>query len=501
MKKQLLLAATALTAAAVAGGAFADEITSAKVSNVDVTTAPYPVAMETVNISSNRVTTATAGHNAVIVEVQDADGDPTSIQPGASYRFTQSFTGANLAAAITSANRAVLIGGVAVTGDAGACFTITTAAGGTSGANSVTYNVAVAGASAGVDSGATACEDTAFAAISSGDFSFRFDTPFRATSIGTVSTTVTGALSPTNALVAADERATFSLTKTLAAPVNGYAVTITADDTTTQLTLADPTYTIISADDVIGEVGYGPTTLGAAWAEAQANAGYANTALPAVRADLELTAIGGDFEYITPQFDGNDFDIDADDASLATYDNAVGVEDVTLTVTGSPEDPISLSPIGFSISVDPELVNAADDELVTVDGAASGALQSLTLEGSNFFAPWVQSTNANYNTVLRISNADSADTGSLQLSLSSPLNAPTRTTCTVTELPKLASVPGNGELAISSADLTTCFGAFGRGDVTINVLSLDTALSAKLRIVNPGGVVSEQSLGRTSGNP
>ena len=62
-------------------------------------------------------------------------------------------------------------------------------------------------------------------------------------------------------------------------------------------------------------------------------------------------------------------------------------------------------------------------------------------------------------------------------------------------LAKLGSIPANGELAISSADLTTCFGAFTRGDVRVTIPALTNNLTAKLRIVNPGNIVAEQSLG------
>ena len=55
--------------------------------------------------------------------------------------------------------------------------------------------------------------------------------------------------------------------------------------------------------------------------------------------------------------------------------------------------------------------------------------------------------------------------------------------------------PIEGELAISSADLTACFGAFTRGDVVVTIQAQPSALTAKARIASPNGTVVEQSLG------
>jgi hypothetical protein len=136
---------------------------------------------------------------------------------------------------------------------------------------------------------------------------------------------------------------------------------------------------------------------------------------------------------------------------------------------------------------------------VTTPAAVSNfSLETVGLQGTNFVAPWVQSSNtAGYNSVLRISNSGSA-TGPVTLSLTSPAGTASATTCSSAQLAKLANVPANGELSINSADLTTCFGPFARGDVRVTVQAQSTNLSAKLRIVNPGNVVTEQSLGAIS---
>ena len=126
-------------------------------------------------------------------------------------------------------------------------------------------------------------------------------------------------------------------------------------------------------------------------------------------------------------------------------------------------------------------------------------MQSVTLEGTNYTAPWVGGSQSSANTSIRLSNSGVV-TGAVTLQLGAPVyndgTTAGATTCTSATLSKLASIAANSELVISNADLTTCFGDFKRGDVTITVQASSDSLTAKARNVNSGtGVVSEISLG------
>lgn len=158
--------------------------------------------------------------------------------------------------------------------------------------------------------------------------------------------------------------------------------------------------------------------------------------------------------------------------------------------TGSATAALATTDQRYELVITPQI--AADNFIdATLLPARTYLAQNAVLGGASFIAPWVQSTNANYNTVIRVSNNGTAQSGALQLTLASPLNTPTATTC------GLPAIAAGGEAVINSAALTTCFGNFGRGDVSVRVLSAATDLTAKLRIVSPGNVVSEQTLGRS----
>lgn len=484
MTKKFLLAASAFGVLALAGAASANEITSARVSNTTVyslvggepVVRPYPVASETIASNATRLTTGAAGHNTVAFSLEDG------LQDGASYRYTFAFTGAALTTSIS--NSAFSLGAAAAP-----CFTISKTAGtGAANAASVSYDVVVNFANATCDAAAeTAAADELTATL---DY-----VQVRAAAIAPVSVAVSGGLSASNTLVGADARGDIAQSIGLASVVRGYESRIDAAigagaGVNSYLSLTpEPVYSSIGGDLIIGSVGYAPAAL-TGYSVGNAFVGFGATALPVVTSNVELTVSGTDFETLIP----TGFTVDDDDASLATAANTT-FSSVNVTVAPDVEDAIAAGNVTFQVTVTPDEAAGPAASAVTLAEAFSGALETIELQGTSFVAPWVQSANPNYNTVIRLSNNGSRATGTVQLALTSPLRAPTATTCT------LAGVPANGELSINSTQLSTCFGDFGRGDVTVTVLSLGDDITAKLRIVNPGNIVAEQSLGRTSGNP
>lgn len=183
----------------------------------------------------------------------------------------------------------------------------------------------------------------------------------------------------------------------------------------------------------------------------------------------------------------------------------------TSSTTGS-----ALAISNYSVTVTPTLTSSGLASGTTF-GTATGstvALGSVAYEGTSFLAPWQSgaSTNGTISNVRIANRAPLSSTGAVTITLYSAVTAsagvvssytPTNSgLCTSTQLSKLAFVPANGELSISSSDLATCFGAFTRGDILVTVQAGPDNLTAKSRIGNTsGGDVAEVSLQAFSGAP
>ncbi len=132
---------------------------------------------------------------------------------------------------------------------------------------------------------------------------------------------------------------------------------------------------------------------------------------------------------------------------------------------------------------------------------------TVSLDGVNFIAPWIAGPQSGQQTVIRLSNGSSNASGGVTLRLlSSQARAPGVTTGPGAAISNQTcstsfTIPANGELQITGATLTTCFGQFLRGDLQISIQSSSTALTAKARNVDASGDVFEQTLGRFSGSP
>jgi hypothetical protein len=118
----------------------------------------------------------------------------------------------------------------------------------------------------------------------------------------------------------------------------------------------------------------------------------------------------------------------------------------------------------------------------------SKALASVTLEGTNFYAPWVGDGTNGIAYTIRLGNRTSTAATGVVVTVLNSTATPVATSCA------LGSVPASGELLITSATLKACLGSFGRADLRITVQASPTSMTAKLRSAS-AGVVNEQSLG------
>lgn len=480
MTKKLLLAAAAVSVIGFAGAASAQvQISGAKVSGETLTVADgattkfYTLAAESNGLEGNRTTTAAAGDNAISSVLKVGRFDPGA--GGTNYTATITLTGATFATPVLNSF-------VSTEGQGAGCTVSqpTVVSGGAKGQNTATvvFNVA------------STCSTATPANIAPNGVTF--DVPF-------IKDTVAGNVSATISYAAASTGAAFGgapVTADLVRVANGYSIYARANPVAgasafKPTTFALPNYTALATtadyDAIIGAVAAtnaeaGATVAGAIYADMK------KSPMPAITADV---VVNGNLALLTPTGPAG-LTVNAAKTSAATT-AAAALVPTNITVAkaaGQATTPVT-APQAFTATVTPVL---AANTLIAAQAPVTGSLETVGQQGTSFVAPWVQSANPNYNTVIRVSNAGAAVAG-VRLSLSSPVGTATATQCTAAELPKLASIPANGELAINSADLTTCFGAFTRGDVRVTVPALTTNLTAKLRIVNPGNVVSEQSLG------
>jgi len=180
-----------------------------------------------------------------------------------------------------------------------------------------------------------------------------------------------------------------------------------------------------------------------------------------------------------------------------TISTLAGITAGTKAVTVSLDaTTTSQSESTYSLTVTPIAATSS----YTAPAAFTQALQSVTLEGTNFLAPWIAgSQSGSSSSQVRVSNNGATGTGAVTLMLKSPTrNSGTTagaTTCTSSTLAKLSSISANDELVISTTDLTTCFGDFKRGDMVVTIQSPKANITAKARLTTTAGGISEISLG------
>jgi len=472
--KKILMAAVAVSALS-AGAASAASISSAKVSNITVYNAaatpaatPYKIANET-KFGTGLATTTAPTENVVVAKV---DGGPLGV---GNYSVTFSLTGP---AGFNSS-----VGNAALTTDAAGTCTVSSvvASGGGAAGTSVTYAVTVSGT----------CSTTV-ANANQGPQLFTLDAPLKVTGLGDVTASASFAASATSI----DNGA--STARTLITNAAGFTVSATADTVATQWLLAgSPVYTTMSVDRAIGKFTVAPVVTTAVGPFVLAT-GVATSAVDnAAQAITSTAVVTGDVAQLSVTVGAAATTKNTGKTTSTLAAIAAGT-DIAIAVTpGTPST--SQGTTAFSLTATP----ATASTNYTAPAAVTTAMQSVTLEGTNYIAPWIGGSQSSANSSIRLSNSG-VGTGAVTLQLNAPVyndgTTAGATTCTSSALSKLASIAANSELVISNADLTTCFGDFKRGDVTITVQASSTSLTAKARNVNAAsGVVSEISLGASAG--
>jgi hypothetical protein len=498
--KKILMAAVAVSALS-AGAANAVNITAADVSGIALTPPSITTGAGTLSYTlanSAIVTDALGAPNVnattgAVTDITASLGGTTAtgvFDPnagGTNYSATYTLTNAVFSAPVTNAS-------VAVLGMTGTCTApaANVVAGGAVGTSSVTvvFNVPSATCS-------SSGQNVAPNAV-------RFTAPFSVLSAGSVTGTV--------GFKAVSTDAAFNVTGvtggaiTLVRTQSPYTVSVTADTAPTTLGLSTSTAAVYSYlktgglfDSILGSVTANLATPSATASTGGIYADMNGTARPAVTFDTTVTATNGNFAVIKPSLAAAAMTLATPSASTATtLGTAAGTASITAAISATNTTSLNAAQT-YSATVTPKL---ATNTFVTTPVAVTGALQTITLEGVSFTAPWVGGSLSSSQSYIRVSNSGAA-TGQVTVSLLNPIGAANPAAagavCTSSTVSKLSSIAGSNELVIAPADLTSCFGAFTRGDVVVTIQATSTSLTAKARNVTATNV-SELSLGAGSFN-
>jgi len=469
--KKILMAAVAVSAL-TAGVASAASINSAKVSNITVytgsTATPYKIATETVFGTGGLATTTTAGHNVTVAKI---DSGPVGVG-----NYTVSYTLSGPATFASVVANGDLTTDVSTTGTCSPSAVVSS--GGGAGAQTVTYAVTVSGT----------CSTTV-ADPNQGPMLYTLNAPLKVSGLGDV--TVTAAF--TSGGTSIDNGS--ATPRTLITNATGFSASATANTVTTQWLLSGgaAAYTTLDADLTIGSIVVGSTVSTAAGPFVLATGASAAKVDDASQALTYNASIAGSVSNLSLAING----VAMSENTAKTISTLAGITAGTKAVTVSLDaTTTSQSESTYSLTVTPIAATSS----YTAPAAFTQALQSVTLEGTNFLAPWIAgSQSGSSSSQVRVSNNGATGTGAVTLMLKSPTrNSGTTagaTTCTSSTLSKLSSISANDELVISTTDLTTCFGDFKRGDMVVTIQSPKANITAKARLTTTAGGISEISLG------
>lgn len=169
--------------------------------------------------------------------------------------------------------------------------------------------------------------------------------------------------------------------------------------------------------------------------------------------------------------------------SNANLTDATAAGSLVLTV---PAPAVAIDQGAYKVDLKPVFANGfsgSADQTLT--------LLNITLDGTNFFAPWFALGNPTANSTLRLANNGSAPTGPVIVTLKAN-NGSAAPTGTYT----VPSIPANGFISIRGDQLKTAFGTdAANGDLQVTIQSEVSNVSGKIRTTQSTGQIFENSLG------
>lgn len=188
----------------------------------------------------------------------------------------------------------------------------------------------------------------------------------------------------------------------------------------------------------------------------------------------------------------------ATDTSAVIELNASTVSDI-LDGTGvnfaiDNANEVALNGVAYAITLTPDYANGFS-AATSYGPIAAG---EVTLEGTNFTAPWFVLNNPNNSGTLRLGNNGTAATGPVFVTLKAHNGtaAPTNVRVKVAD-----SIAANGVLEVTGGTLANLMGTTAQnGDLQVTIQGDGNVISGKVRIRNVSGATFEQSLGNIGGN-
>lgn len=222
---------------------------------------------------------------------------------------------------------------------------------------------------------------------------------------------------------------------------------------------------------------------------------------------LTATAVTGSFTGFNLANNGTRFTSGTSSATVSTVRvapgvvgaNAITIVDNTDTATTAGINADAIIPAStFTVSAAVDLIAGLTDFTV------SNAISSVVRDGTSFKAPWIALGATSANSVIRLANNGTTDTGPIQMTLTSS-NGAAATTPTVTvssaqvvagALNAQGGIPAGGVVTISGAALKTAFGtAAANGDIEVTIEAQPEYISGKVRVTQATGQIMETSLG------
>lgn len=181
------------------------------------------------------------------------------------------------------------------------------------------------------------------------------------------------------------------------------------------------------------------------------------------------------------------FTMDADQ-SLAFAAHA-GTTALSVTQAEAAANRVAMGAGSYNVAWTPTL----NPGYVAVSPSSTTAAGSVSLDGTNFTAPWFTLNNANNTAFLRLANNGSTATGPVFVELKAHNGTAAPTTARVKVADSIAS---NGVFQITGPELATLFGSNAQnGDLQVTIQGDGNVISGKVRVRNATGALSEQSLG------
>jgi hypothetical protein len=270
--------------------------------------------------------------------------------------------------------------------------------------------------------------------------------------------------------------------------------TFTADSATDATALLSD-FTTFGANDYDADLGSVALT-----AEADLYTDLDGTAamLDVITDGYTLVVNGGQFDELTVSAGAGVLDEDTFTPTTAEFGftTVAALNAAVVSVENDEEEPARIQPNDYSASVEIDYADGFSGR------SAFGPvdLGSILLEGTNFIAPWISGSQAQTQSTIRLSNTGASPANvTVRITNGVFLFNGAQTTFTDRDcaLGQLV-LPADGDLVVSPAVMTQCFGNFIRGDMLITVEADDSAITAKVRNSNAQGAF-ETSLGRYSG--